>query len=135
MTTQQFDWSEYRRVASELSTHADECYLRTSISRAYYYIFHLGRKRIEDNGFSLFTSDAHKQIWEKFNGSPDHRCRKLAETAKRLKQKRENADYEPFYPHIAKDAPAVLEWAVQFAADLAQLDPALPRNTGAQRTN
>jgi len=135
MATQPFDWSEYHRVAHELSTHPDECYLRTSISRAYYYIFHLGRKRVEDNGFPLIKSDAHKQIWEKFNDSPDHRCRKLAETAKRLKAKREMADYDPFYPRIATDAPAVVALAVQFATDLARLDSAFPRNTGVQRTN
>jgi hypothetical protein len=77
--------------------------------------------------------DAHKQVWEKFGGSPDFRCRKLAETAKRLKEKRETADYEHFYPQIAKDAPAVVALAAQFATDLANLDPALPRNTGVQR--
>ncbi len=135
MATQSFNWSEYQRVAHELSTHADECYLRTSISRAYYYIYHLGRKRIEDNGFPLLRADAHKQIWEKFSNSPDYRCHKLAETAKRLKEKRELADYVPFYPRIAADAPFVVSLAEQFATDLAKLDPALPRNTGVQRTN
>jgi hypothetical protein len=134
MATQPFNWSEYHRVARELSTHADECYLRTSISRAYYYVFHLGRKRVEDNRFILFKSDAHKQVWEKFSNSPDPRCRKLAETAKRLKEKRESADYEQFYPQIAKDAPAVVALAAQFATDLTSLDPALPRNTGVERT-
>ena len=130
MTLQPFNWSEYHRVARELSARLDECYLRTSISRAYYYVFHLGRKRVEDNRFPLSKSDVHRQVWEKFGNSPDHRCRKLAETAKRLKEKRENADYEPFYPHVAKDAPAMVTLAAQFATDLANLDPALPRNTG-----
>jgi hypothetical protein len=133
MATQPFNWSEYYRVASELSTHADECYLRTSISRAYYYVFHLGRKRVEDNGFTLLRADKHKQVWDKFNEFPDHRCRKLAETAKRLKEKRESADYDHYYPRIANDAPAVLALAAQFATDLANLDPALPRNTGVLR--
>jgi hypothetical protein len=135
MAIQPFNWSEYYRVAQELSNHTAECYLRTSISRAYYYVFHLGRKRVEENRFQLLRSDAHKQVWEKFSDSPDHRCRKLAEAAKRLKQKREAADYEQFYPQIAKDAPALAALAAQFATDLASLDPALPRNTGVQRKN
>jgi len=135
MATQPFKWSEYQRVASELSTHADECYLRTSISRAYYYVFHLGRQRVLDNRFILLRSDAHKQVWEKFSASPDFRCRKLAETAKRLKEKRERADYEPFFPLIIKDAPAMVTLAAQFATDLAALDSALPRNTGVQRSS
>jgi len=130
MATEPFDWTEYHRVARELSTHTDECYLRTSISRAYYSVFHLGRNRIVDNRFTLLRSDVHKQVWEKFSESPDHRCRKLAETAKRLKEKRERADYESYYLHIAKDAPAVVTLAAQFATDLITLDPALPRNSG-----
>ena len=133
MATQPFNWSEYQRVAKELSTHSDESYLRTSISRAYYYVFHLGRKRIEENQFPLFRGDVHRQVWEKFGDSTDLRCRKLAEDAKRLKEKRERADYEPFYPQIAKDAPAVVALATQFATDLANLDRTLPRNTGVQR--
>jgi hypothetical protein len=95
-------------------------------------VFHLGRKRVVDNRFVIIKSDAqHKQIWEKFGASPDPQCRKLAETAKRLKEKRERADYEPFYPRVASDAPAMVALAAQFAADLARLNIALPRNTGA----
>ena len=135
MATQPFDWAQYQKVAGELSTHAEECYLRTSISRAYYYVFHLGRKRVRDNGFTLNRGDAHKQVWEKFGDSPDPRCRKLAEDAKRLKEKRELADYEPFYPRIEKDAPVVVGLASQFASDLTKLDAALPRNIGIQRQN
>lgn len=133
MTTAPFDWAEYQRVARELSGHADECYLRTSISRAYYYIYHLGRHRLEENLFLLFKGDAHKQVWEKFSNSPDHRCRKLAETAKRLKEKREMADYEPLYPRIAEDALVVVTLATQFADELAHLDAQLPRNAGIRR--
>jgi hypothetical protein len=135
MATQPFDWAQYHKVATELSTDDEECYLRTSISRAYYYVFHLGRKRVNDNGFTLFRGDAHKQVWEKFGNSPDARCRKLAEDGKRLKEKREQADYEMYYPRIDKDAPVVVGLAAQFAADLAKLDASLPRNTGVQRQN
>ena len=135
MATQPFDWAQYYKVAGELSTHAEEAYLRTSISRAYYYIFHLGRKRVWDNGFALNRGDAHKQVWGKFSDSPDHRCRKLAEDAKRLKEKRERADYEPHYPRIDKDAPIVVTLAAQFATGLTNLDAALPRNTGVMRQN
>lgn len=135
MATQPFDWAQYHKVAGELSTHAEEAYLRTSISRAYYYIFHLGRKRVLDNGFILNRGDAHKQVWEKFSDSPDHRCRKLAEDAKRLKEKRERADYESHYPRIDIDAPIVVTLAAQFATGLAILDVALPRNTGVMRKN
>jgi hypothetical protein len=134
MATQPFDWSEYHRLAQELVNQSGESYLRTGVSRAYYYVFHLARQRLIDNRFPILEKqDSHKQVWEKFNASPDHRCRKLAETAKRLKEKREVADYEPHYPQIIKDAPAMVALAAQFAIDLSHLEANLPRNTGVRR--
>jgi hypothetical protein len=133
MPTAPFDWAEYQRLAEELLKEGAERHLRTAISRAYYAVFHLGRGRIDQNRFFVLPGqDSHKQVWEKFTDSPDFRCKKIAETAKRLKQKREAADYESLYPNIEKDAPALVALAAQFAKDLAALDPKLPRNTGAQ---
>ncbi len=131
MTTQPFDWSEYHRLAQELVKQTGESSLRTAVSRAYYYVFHLARQRLVDNRFIILEKqDSHKQVWEKFNSSTDFRCRKLAEAAKRLKEKRERADYESHYPQIEKDAPAMVTLAAEFATELARLDPNLPRNTG-----
>jgi uncharacterized protein (UPF0332 family) len=133
MSTAPFDWSQFQRLAEELLKEGAERHLRTAISRAYYAIFHLGRARIEQNRFFISRGqDSHKQIWEKFTESADYRCKKMAETAKRLKQKREAADYEPLYANLEKDAPALVALAAQFAKDLAALDSNLPRNTGVQ---
>jgi len=134
MATQPFDWSEYHSLAQELVKQSGESYLRTAVSRAYYYVFHLARQRLIDNRFIILEKqDSHKQVWEKFIASPDHRCRKLAETGKRLKEKRETADYEPHFPKIEKDAQAMVALAAQFASELSHLDANLPRNTGVLR--
>jgi len=70
-------------------------------SRAYYYIYHLALVRAVDNGFQVIAGEAsHKQLWRNYSGSPEPNCRKLAEIAMRLKEKRERADYDKFYPSI-----------------------------------
>src|SRR6266566_5704152 len=120
MAEQPFDWSEYHRLARELLTHTGESYLRTAVSRAYYYVFHLARQRLVENQFVILEKlDSHKQVWEKDNGSPDFNCRKLAEIAKRLKEKREAADYETHFAQIQKDAPDLVALASNFATRLA----------------
>jgi uncharacterized protein (UPF0332 family) len=135
METTPFNWSEYHSLARELVTRSsNESCLRTAVSRAYYYVFHLARQRLLDNQFLfLEKQDSHKQVWEKYTGSPDYDCRKLAEIAKRLKEKREAADYEVYFPQLAKDAPVLVASAEDFASRLNKLDKRLPTNTGVRR--
>lgn len=126
-----FDWSEYLKLASELAQRPEESCYRTAVGRAYYYVFHLARKRLDENGFPFIQgASSHKQVWEKYDGSPEYDCRKLGEIAKRLKEKRERADYNDFYPRIGEDIPEVLADARDFAARLTRLDPRYPANPG-----
>jgi uncharacterized protein (UPF0332 family) len=134
MATQPFDWTDFQRLAKELATRPEESCLRTAVGRAYYYAFHLARKRVIENGFPITPrEDSHKQVWEKYSSSPDFECKKLAEIAMRLKGKRQTADYEQFYPRISDDAPQVVSAAEDFATRLARLPQRLPANTGVQR--
>jgi uncharacterized protein (UPF0332 family) len=126
-----FAWSDFLTLAEELSRRNDEAALRTAASRAYYYVYHLGRQRILDNGFPLTRgADTHKQVWEKFEADPDPRCKKLQDLAKRLHDKRKQADYDIPYPKIEKEFPALLDMAKKFALDLNALDKRLPSNRG-----
>lgn len=134
MATEPFDWSEFQKLADELAKRPEESCLRTAIGRAYYYVFHLARKRIEANGFFIIRgADTHKQVWEKYNSSLEFDCKKLGEIANRLKEKRQRADYEEHYARIGDDLPAVLAEARDFAARIARLNPRFPVNTGVQR--
>ncbi len=131
MSTQSFDWSDYFTLANELSKRPEEYCLRTAISRAYYYIYHLARQRIIDNRFPFARhGDTHKQVWEKFESDPDPSCQKLYTLAKRIHDKRKQADYDIPYPRIAGEFPAVIELAQRFAQDLNRLDRRLPVNRG-----
>ncbi|HEX3438097.1 MAG TPA: hypothetical protein VHT24_15115 [Pseudacidobacterium sp.] len=131
MATKAFDWPDYLTLADELSKRTEEYCLRTAVSRAYYYIFHLARQRIIDNRFPISRDGySHKQIWEKFENDPDPRCQKLYTTAKKIHDKRKQADYDIPYPRIEGEFPAVIELAQRFAQELANLDQRLPVNRG-----
>jgi uncharacterized protein (UPF0332 family) len=131
MATKPFDWPDCLSLAQELGARPEEVCLRTAIGRAYYYVYHLARQRVLDNGFPFtFGSDTHKQVWEKFSNSADLDCRKLAARASVLKEKRQRADYDRSYGRIQAEFPAILDSAKKFAEDLAKLKPDLPLNTG-----
>jgi uncharacterized protein (UPF0332 family) len=131
MAAQPFSWTDYLTLAQELSARKEEHCLRTAISRAYYYVFHLARQRVEDNKFPIARGEnSHRQIWEKFEKDPDPRCQKLYLAAKRIQDKRKQADYDIPFPRIEGEFPAIIEMAERFAKDLQQLDRRLPVNSG-----
>jgi hypothetical protein len=43
MAAQPFNWSGYLQLAEELAERRDEASMRSALSRAYYYIYHLGK--------------------------------------------------------------------------------------------
>ena len=127
MAAQPFDWSEYLKLADELAKRKDEAALRSALSRAYYYVYHLALRRALDNGFTARSGEGtHTQMWRNFSGSPEPDCRKLAEIGGRLKEKRERADYNQFYARIDEEIPEMLSDAQDFAARLQKLNPRFP---------
>ena len=117
-----FNWSDYLTLAEELGTRADEASLRSALSRAYYYVYHLALKRAEANNFKIIPGEGtHTQLWRLFNTSPEPACQKLAQIAGRLKEKRERADYNPNFIRIEDEVPELLAEARDFAARLDKL--------------
>ena len=53
MAAAPFGWSEYLNLAMELGARKDEASLRSAISRAYYYVYHLALERARSNGFTF----------------------------------------------------------------------------------
>jgi uncharacterized protein (UPF0332 family) len=118
-----FDWSEYFKLAVELSERPDDASLRSAISRAYYYVYHLGLKRAEHNDFKAVSGEGtHLQLWRLFSASPEPECQRLAAIASRLKEKREKADYNSFFARVQEEVPAILSDARDFANRLQRLD-------------
>lgn len=127
MAAQPFDWTGYFTLANELAERADEASLRSAISRVYYYVYHLALARASSNGFEIRPGEAsHSQLWRNYSASPDSNCKKLAEIAKRLKEKRARADYEKFYPRINDEISALLTAAQDFSVRLVALPARFP---------
>jgi hypothetical protein len=127
MAAQPFDWNGYYTLANELARRVDEASRRSAISRAYYYVYHLALVRAANNGFEILAGEAsHRQLWRNYSDSPEPNCRKLAEIAKRLKEKRERADYNKFYPRIDDEINELINDARDFAARLVALPGRFP---------
>lgn len=70
MGASSFNWIGYLRLAEELAKRPDEASLRSAISRAYYYIYHLALQRAEANDFAALPGEAtHSQLWRVFSNS------------------------------------------------------------------
>jgi uncharacterized protein (UPF0332 family) len=130
MAAQIFDWSHYLRLARELAARNEEACLRSSISRAYYYIFNIALQRAEMNDFVLRPGEStHLQLWRLFTLSPEPECVRLGQMAQRLKERRERADYRSTYVRIEEEVPEVLSQAEDFGRRLQGLPARHPNPT------
>lgn len=123
-----FDWSQYLLLAEELGRHpGNEASLRSAVSRAYYYVYHLALERAQANAYRPRPGEAkHVQLWRVFSDSPEPDCQRLAVIAGRLKEKRERADYENHFARLDEEVPSLLAEARDFAALLATVHPRHP---------
>jgi hypothetical protein len=101
---------------------SEEACLRSSLSRAYYYVFNIALIRAKRNGFvSIRNESTHSQLWRLYSGSPEPECISLGQIALRLKEKRERADYKAVYLRIEEDVPEVLKDVQDFTSRLTKL--------------
>ena len=130
-----FNWSEYLKLAEELSSRVeDEASLRSALSRAYYYVYHLALSRAEANTFKPVSGEGtHIQLWKLYRSSPEPACQKLALIAERLKEKRERADYHPTFRRLKEEVPATLQDARDFAKGLQNLPGRHPNPSSMRR--
>src|ERR1035438_5350260 len=103
-----FDWGEYLRLATELSQYSDEASHRTSISRAYYSIFHAATIQARRNGYA---ARSHQKLWALYQRDPDRNCRKLSVLGNAMKVAREEADYVTTVP----DVPGTMAQQIEYA--------------------
>lgn len=123
-----FDWLQYLTLATELAGRSDEASLRSSISRAYYCVYHLALQRAQKHDFELSLSEGtHGQLWAIYSGNPEPDCQRLATIANRLREKRVKADYKPEFPRISDEVPGVLADAQEFKTVLLRLPERHPK--------
>ena len=124
MATPVFDWSEYLRLAKQLAANPDEASQRSSISRAYYCVYHKALERAVSNGY--VDPKSHWKLWVLYDRNADRACRKLSNIGSRMQKERVDADYDSAATRIAERMNVQLNRASDFLTRLSALAPRLP---------
>jgi len=124
MSPAAFNWSEYLNLADNLSAKLDEASHRTSVSRAYYFVYHTASATAVANGYVDMKS--HVALWNYFNKQSDRQCRKIAQIGLRMKRNRVRADYEATFAKISALVPIVLADAKGFLTQINAIPSGFP---------
>jgi len=107
-----FDWVEYLELAGELAERREsEAALRSAVSRAYYAVFCKARQTLRDQGFIVPRRGAHQFVWEKYQNHRERSHRRIGLHGERLKNYREDADYEETATELVRTVEDSLERA------------------------
>jgi hypothetical protein len=124
-TTQRFDWRRYFDLAVRLGQDVDdEAALRSAISRSYYAVFALARRRLRDNGCWGAGRDPQKRVWATYRAAGTQPCRVIGDRGFNLLDRRKRADYEDWIgKNPAKEAVIALKLAREILDLLDRLNP------------
>jgi hypothetical protein len=99
-----FDWGEYLNQALRLAAGGDEAGYRSSISRAYYSVFGIARRRLSDVEHLTVptTGRAHEYVWMTFgSAAADVTRAAIGAGGRRLRNRRNLADYDDVVADLA----------------------------------
>jgi uncharacterized protein (UPF0332 family) len=121
-----FKWSDFLTLAVALSNNTDEASQRSSISRAYYSVYHTASERATSLGYVRGGLSGHIALWSHYQSRTDLPCQKLGVIGFRMKRRRIEADYDAIVPQVTKNVTAQIADAHQFLSSLQQLPAHLP---------
>jgi hypothetical protein len=137
-----FNFNEYLTLAIELGARPEEAAKRSSISRAYYTVFHLAnpraetrvgpwRKRKDPDRIQRHKDlSSHEWCWHQYIHTNDLGCRSIGLIGQRMKWRRVIADYKNAdNPGLATDVERQITDAQQFQTDFAALNATFPSPT------
>jgi uncharacterized protein (UPF0332 family) len=122
------DPREFLDVASDWAVGPREAEWRSSVSRAYYAVFHLARKLLQQVGFQAPRGDSvHQYVYYRLHNCGEPQVVRAADLLRDLRVARNKADYDLDDPVIEKDAIDRLNEALDIDQILAALaaNPAL----------
>jgi len=137
-----FQWSEYFDLAQALTgvstvTVTQEAKLRSAISRAYYSAYHQARLYLMGKGVQFTKSSlAHQSVAQFLSMSADRTLKSLGNDLTRLRDYRNEADYELVMSrNPTKIAPLAMQLAQNIITTLTSMAPANPPGTGTPPSN
>jgi len=126
MAATPFSWSNFLTLAVTLSHNTDEASHRSSISRAYYSVYHIARDRTTSRGYVPPGKSEHTALWSHYQSRPDKGCKKLGAIGFRMRWRRTQADYQAVVPQIATSVSPQISDANDFLSRLQNLPARLP---------
>jgi hypothetical protein len=93
-----FDWRDFLLFAHELRNEPEESKQRTSIGRAYYYVYNVAKIEAKKLGFnendpSLRKMGQHQRLWSWRQNQTDPFLVSLGDSGNTLKARRTRVDY------------------------------------------
>ena len=123
-----FDWRDFLAVALDLRSDNRESFQRTSLGRAYYYVYNLGLMEAETQNFRVVPGRGmHKQLWDWYQSQNDPIIRQLGIEANRMHATRISADYKAApIQNIAREVGTQLTRARTFETLMAKVNGQVP---------
>jgi uncharacterized protein (UPF0332 family) len=116
---------EFLNTARHLASRGNEADGRSSVSRAYYAVFHAARDLLTAQRFRVPRADrAHKYLYFRLNNCGDSRVENAAILLDNLRSLRNEADYDVRRPWIANAVPDAIADAQNVLQVLDALAPA-----------
>ena len=111
-----FDWDQYYELATSLAgrdgSPSEEAKKRSAISRAYYAALIQARQKASDRtGDDIPRYGTHHWTIKKYQKDPAPEAKRIGSHLKRLKKRRERADYENKVPGLNSELESALEEA------------------------
>lgn len=127
-----FDWRGFLLVAHEQRNDQRESAQRTSLGRAYYYIYNIGLTAAKAQKFTMVPGKGgtHRQLWSWYQNHPDQRMGQLGIEAYRMYSFRIDADYiDAPIPNIASQVMRQISRAQSIERSIALIQGSTPPPT------
>ena len=123
-----FDWNEYLLLAKKLAGDSDvlsskEAKMRSAVSRAYYAAIIQARTKISElTGENYPHGNTHAWTIKKYNAHPNPLAKSIGSRLKRLKKRREKADYDDHIANLESELSSALAEAEKLIIDINKLE-------------
>lgn len=118
MSRHSFPWKDYLTLAQKLMEDGGEPSYRSSVSRAYYCVFNLAKRKAG----VVERDEAHKKVIEKLKKSPLKSLRTAGGILDGLRKTRNDADYEASVLFTRRHAEDALSAASNLISSLNSAD-------------
>jgi len=99
ITPSVFDWEDYLSLARRLATESDEAARRSTISRAYYAVYHAASDYVRSRTLVPSTRRLnHRLVWEILINDQDADRSMVGRRGRVLRDVRVDADYRARFP-------------------------------------